>query len=177
MVLGVCGAVLHQRQDAEDVLQATFLVLARKAASIRKREALASWLHGVARRLALKLRARAGRRPAVERSNLDLLQARPMDDLTWRELRVVLHEELDQLPEKYRSPLVLCHLEGKTQDEAAHQLGWTSGMLRGRLLRGRDLLRGRLSRRGLAFRSRCSPRCGLKKSWLLRCRLPWRTPR
>jgi RNA polymerase sigma factor (sigma-70 family) len=151
MVLGVCGAVLHQRQDAEDVLQATFLVLARKAASIRKREALASWLHGVARRLALKLRARAARRPAMEGSNLDLLQARPMDDLTWRELRVVLHEELDRLPARYRSPLVLCHLEGKTQDEAAHQLGWTSGMLRGRLLRGRDLLRGRLSRRGLAL--------------------------
>jgi RNA polymerase sigma factor (sigma-70 family) len=151
MVLGVCRAVLHQQQDAEDVFQATFLVLARKAASVRKREALASWLHGVARRLALKLRARAARRPILTNGNLDLLQARPMDDLTWRELRLVLHKELDRLPERYRSPLVLCHLEGKTQDEAAHELGWTSGMLRGRLLRGRDLLRARLIRRGLAL--------------------------
>ena len=73
-----------------------------------------------------------------------------MDDLTWRELRQVLHEELGRLPEKNRLPILLCHLEGRTQDEAARALGWSLGRLRGRLLRGRELLRRRLARRGLA---------------------------
>jgi RNA polymerase sigma factor (sigma-70 family) len=149
MVWGLCQSLLQQRQDAEDVFQATFLVLARSAASVRDPRALASWLHGVAFRLAQKLRRQAHRRPARTGENLEDVPARPMDELTWRELRQVLHEELTCLPERNRLPLMLCHLEGLTQDEAARRLGWTAGQLRGRLLRGRELLRDRLVRRGL----------------------------
>ncbi|HEY8505088.1 MAG TPA: sigma-70 family RNA polymerase sigma factor, partial [Gemmataceae bacterium] len=149
MVLGVCGSVLRDRQDAEDAFQATFLALARKAHTIRKPGSLAGWLHGVARRIARKLSARAARRPESPAGDLHALPARPMDDLTWREMRAALYEELERLPERNRLPLLLCHLEGQTQDEAARQLGWTLGTLRGRLLRGRELLRARLRRRGL----------------------------
>ncbi|MCI0455427.1 MAG: sigma-70 family RNA polymerase sigma factor, partial [Gemmataceae bacterium] len=150
MVWQVCLSALGQREDAEDVFQATFLVLARKAGSVRKPESLACWLHGVALSLARKVRGRNLRpRPAAGEA-LDRVPARPMDDLTWRELRQVLHEELGRLPEKNRLPILLCHLEGRTQDEAARALGWSLGRLRGRLLRGRELLRARLARRGLA---------------------------
>jgi RNA polymerase sigma factor (sigma-70 family) len=153
MVWQVCISALDQREDAEDVFQATFLVLARKAGSVRKQESLASWLHGVALNLARKVRGRNLRRrtSADEALNRVAAQsARPMDDLTWRELRQVLHEELGRLPEKNRLPILLCHLEGRTQDEAAQALGWSRGRLRGRLLRGRELLRRRLAQRGLA---------------------------
>jgi RNA polymerase sigma factor (sigma-70 family) len=150
MVLAVCRSQVRHAQDAEDLFQATFLVLAQRATSIRKHTSLACWLHGVAYRLSHKARGRAARQPAQEQANLDALQARPLDDLTWRELRSVLHEELERLPARYRAPLVLCYLQGTTQDEAARHLGWTAGMLRGRLLRGRDQLRARLTRRGLA---------------------------
>jgi len=150
MVWQVCISALAQREDAEDVFQATFLVLARKAGSVRKQESLACWLHGVALCLARKVRARNLRRRTSAGEVLDRVPARPMEDLTWRELRQVLHEELSRLPEKNRLPILLCHLEGQTQDEAARELGWSLGRLRGRLLRGRELLRGRLARRGLA---------------------------
>jgi RNA polymerase sigma factor (sigma-70 family) len=150
MVWQVCISALGQREDAEDVFQATFLVLARKAGSVRKPESLACWLHGVAWRLARKVRGRNLRRRTSAGAALDRVPARPMEDLTWRELRQVLHEELGRLPEKNRLPILLCHLEGRTQDEAARALGWSLGRLRGRLLRGRELLRGRLARRGLA---------------------------
>src|ERR1700736_3900257 len=152
MVWQVCISALGQREDAEDVFQATFLVLARKAGSVRKQESLASWLYGVALCLARKVRGRNLRRrtSAAGARALDRVAARPMEDLTWRELRQVLHEELGLLPEKNRLPILLCHLEGRTQDEAARALGWSLGRLRGRLLRGRELLRGRLARRGLA---------------------------
>jgi RNA polymerase sigma factor (sigma-70 family) len=150
MVWQVCISALAQREDAEDVFQATFLVLARKAGSVRKQESLASWLHGVALCLARKVRGRNLRRRSNGGEALDRVAARPMEELTWRELRQVLHEELGRLPEKNRLPILLCHLEGRTQDEAARALGWSLGRLRGRLLRGRELLRGRLTRRGLA---------------------------
>jgi RNA polymerase sigma factor (sigma-70 family) len=150
MVWQVSRSALVQREDAEDVFQATFLVLARKAGSVRKPESLACWLHGVALCLARKVRERNLRRRTNAGEALDRVPARPMDDLTWRELRQVLHEELDRLPEKNRLPILLCHLEGQTQDEAARALGWSLGRLRGRLLRGRELLRHRLVRRGLA---------------------------
>jgi RNA polymerase sigma factor (sigma-70 family) len=150
MVWQVCRAALTQREDAEDVFQATFLVLARKAASVRKPASLACWLHGVALCLARKVRGRNSRPRTNAGAALDRVPARPMEDLTWRELRQVLHEELGRLPEKNRLPILLCHLEGRTQDEAARALGWSLGRLRGRLLRGRELLRRRLARRGLA---------------------------
>jgi RNA polymerase sigma factor (sigma-70 family) len=151
MVLGVCRSVLGNHQDAEDACQATFLVLARKAGSIRKAGSLASWLHGVAYRLASRAKVSSARRQAHERRAGDRPPPGPMDELTWRELRHVLHEELGRLPETYRLPLVLCYLEGQTQEEAARQLGWTAGAVKGRLDRGRDLLRRRLTRRGLAL--------------------------
>jgi len=150
-VLSLCRSFLHHLQDAEDVFQATFLVLARKAASIRKREALGSWLHGVAHRLACKARVRAARRDSREVTTTVEVEARSTDDLTWRELRLVLHEEISRLPEKYRAPLLLCYWEGKTQEEAAAQLGWRKGTLKERVHRARELLRGRLTRRGLTL--------------------------
>src|SRR5262249_33634011 len=138
MVLGVCRAVLRHAQDAEDACQATFLVLARNAASIRKPTSLAHWLHGVAYRLAR--RAKADRDRIYERRANDRSPPSPLDELTGRELRQILHEELAHLPERYRVPLILCYLEGKTQDEAARQLGWTAATLKGRVDRGRNLL-------------------------------------
>jgi RNA polymerase sigma factor (sigma-70 family) len=150
-VLSLCRGLLHHLQDAEDVFQATFLVLARKAGSIRKRESLASWLYGVARRLASKARARAARRGRQELPATAEAEAPAGDDMTWRELRQILHEELSRLPEKYRAPLLLCYWEGRTQEEAAAQLGWSKGMFKARVQRGRELLRGRLTRRGVTL--------------------------
>jgi len=150
MVLGTCQRVLHDAHDAEDACQATFLILARKAASIRRPGAVGSWLHGVAYRVAGKLKARGARRGVPSGALEDVPEA-PAPDVTWREVRGVLDEELRQLPERYRAPLVLCYLEGKTRDEAARQLGWSVGTLRGRLERGRERLRLRLTRRGLTL--------------------------
>lgn len=153
MVLAVCWRVLKQAQDAEDAWQATFLVLARKAASIRNQESLASWLYGVAYRVARKLKQAVARRDAVVSLVVDVPQVDTTIEVNWRELRAVLDEELQRLPDKYRAPLVLCYLEGKTRGEAAQQLGWTDGVLRGRLERGRERLQARLTRRGFSLTS------------------------
>jgi RNA polymerase sigma factor (sigma-70 family) len=151
MVLNVCRGVLHNRHDAEDVFQATFLVLARKAASIRHREAVGGWLCEVAYRLALKEQeAILRRRERGERTGVPTMPD-PFLDMTLRELNQVMMEELHRLPEKYRLPLVLCYLEGRTQAETARQLGWPKDVVRGRLNRGRSQLRARLTRRGLAL--------------------------
>ena len=150
MVLAVAWNVLHHRQDAEDVFQAAFLVLARQAGSVRKQGSVGSWLHGVAYRLALKARAAAAARRRLESRAPGRAPEESADDLTWGELSGILHEELERLPDKYRAPLVVCYLEGMTQDQAAEQLGLAKGTLRGRLERARLLLRSRLSRRGLA---------------------------
>jgi RNA polymerase sigma factor (sigma-70 family) len=151
LVLGVCRAVLRHGHDAEDAFQATFLVLARNARSIRRRDSLASWLHGVAYRVAQKARAAAARRQAVEAQAASPAALSPADDLRWGEVRALLHAELAALPERFREPLVLCYLEGLTQEEAARQLGWTAATLKGRLQRGRARLRCRLERRGLGL--------------------------
>jgi len=150
LVRGVCRRLLHDEHEAEDAFQATFLVLARKAPAIRKRHSVASWLYGVAYRVATKARVRADRRRACALPGPDVATA-PTMDTAMRELRQVIDEELSHLPEKYRAPLVLCYLEGKTKDEAALDLGWPSGTVSGRLARARDILRERLTRRGLAF--------------------------
>ncbi|HEY7154640.1 MAG TPA: sigma-70 family RNA polymerase sigma factor [Gemmataceae bacterium] len=152
LVYSLCRRVLGNAQDAEDVFQATFLVLARKAATIRKPEALSCWLHGVAYHLALKARAEAERRRILE------LRAAPSGDsadseLSWREVRCLLDEELQRLPEKERLPLMLCYLEGLTQDEASQRLGLPRGMLKRRLEAGRERLRLRLTRRGVTLGS------------------------
>src|SRR5262249_47625837 len=127
LVLGVCRRILNQAQDAEDAFQATFLLLAQKAHSLGKQESISSWLYIVAQRVASKARVAAARRQRRE-SRVpvrDLLETR--DEVSWREVRDVLDGELGGLPERYRAPLVLCYLEGKTQDEAAKLLGWTPG--------------------------------------------------
>jgi RNA polymerase sigma-70 factor (ECF subfamily) len=151
MVLGVCRRVLRNEADAEDAFQAAFLILARRAGSVRHCGALAGWLYRVALRAALSLRGRAGQgearaRPAPARGGED-----PAVEAAWRELRPVLDEEVGRLPEKYRVAVVLCHLEGKTHEAAAAELGWPRGTVAGRLARARDLLRRRLSRRGVTL--------------------------
>jgi RNA polymerase sigma factor (sigma-70 family) len=156
MVLGICRHVLNQVQDAEDAFQATFLVLARKGASIRDRRVLSGWLHEVAYRIAVKLRASKVRRQILERHGMAMLlpQNEPDDQgehAAWNELRPVLHEEVDRLPEKYRIPVILSYLEGKTNEEVAELLRWPVGTVKGRLSRARDLLRSRLTKRGLAL--------------------------
>src|SRR5579875_4126287 len=145
MVLSVCRRILQHAQDAEDAFQATFLVLARKAGSIRKQTSLGSWLHGVAYHSAECLRAKTKRRTAHERRLNAPPPGEAMDDITWRELRSVLDEELRSLPEKYRAPLVLCYLEGRTQDEAARQLGWSKNTFRRRLESARNALSAALT--------------------------------
>ncbi len=151
MVLGVCRRALPNRHDAEDACQATFLVLARRADSLRKRASLGSWLHGVARRVAAALKRGAARRDARERRAEPPAPPDPAAEVTWREVQSALDEELGRLPERYRAPLVLCYLECLTRDEAARRLGLTPGGLHGRLERGRGLLHERLTRRGLTL--------------------------
>jgi RNA polymerase sigma factor (sigma-70 family) len=147
MVLGVCRRVLRHWHDAEDAFQATFLVLARKAASVRPPDRVGNYLYGVAYRTALEARRSAARRRLKEACAPPPVE-QPADD-TWAELRPVLDRELAGLPEKYRAPLVLCDLEGRTRTEAARQLGWREGTLSGRLARARVLLARRLRRHGL----------------------------
>ncbi|HEV8062256.1 MAG TPA: sigma-70 family RNA polymerase sigma factor [Gemmataceae bacterium] len=153
MVLQVCWRILGNGAHAEDAFQATFLVLARKAAAVQPREALPAWLHGVARRVALK--ARAARIRCHESG--PLLEAPadgsadPLAELSARELLAIVDEEVQRLPERYRLPIILCCLEGRSLEEAARQLGWTSGSVKGRLERGRERLHNRLVRRGLTL--------------------------
>src|SRR5262249_48938844 len=148
MVLDVCRGVLGDSPDADDAFQATFLVLAQKAGSIRKGASLGSWLHGVAYRTALKARAQSAARQRHE-VRAPVRQVAQADDLSWREVRQVLHEELGGISERYREPLVLCYLEAATQQRAAARLGLAERTLQERLERGRELLRLRLVRRGL----------------------------
>ena len=152
MVLNLCRRLLGHDQDAEDAFQATFLVLARKAATIGKRRACASWLYKVAYRVALAARAEAAGRAARERRCPDdLPAAQASDDVVWRDLRPVLDEEVSRLPEKYRAVFVLCCLEGRTGAEAAEQLRCPEGTVLSRLSRARERLRRRLTRRGVCL--------------------------
>ena len=151
MVLGVCRRVLGNADGAEDAFQATFLVLVRRAASIQRPELLGNWLYGVAFRIASRARQNAARRAESERQVAYQPRPEPLPELARRELRSVLDEEMSQLPEKYRAPLVLCYLEGKTNEEAARQLGWPTGSMSWRLARGRELLRKRLELRDVAY--------------------------
>jgi RNA polymerase sigma factor (sigma-70 family) len=149
MVLGTCRRLLRSPHDAEDACQAVFLVLVRKADSIRNRESVGSWLHTVACRVAGRLRQQNARRRAREAPIEDV----PTEgaDPSWREVHALLDAELHRLPDKFQAPLLLCYLEGKTRDEAAQVLGLALGALRSRLERGRELLRRRLARRGLTL--------------------------
>jgi RNA polymerase sigma factor (sigma-70 family) len=153
MVLGVCRRVLRDFHDAEDAFQATFLVLARKARSVGRREALGSWLYGVACRVALKARAQAARRRKHEGRAANGAEPRSAPEAAWDDVRPILDEEVSRLPDKYRRPVVLCYFEGKTYREAARLLGLPAGTASVRLARARELLRGRLALRGVAFSS------------------------
>ncbi len=155
MVLSLCRRLLRDPRDIEDAFQATFLVLARRAGSIRQREVLSSWLYGVAYRIAVRARSEVLRRRSIE-TGVPLLDypadvaARDGD-----EAGPVLDQELSRLPEKYRAPIVLCYLKEQTHDQAAAELRWPVGTVRSRLARGRELLKQRLTRRG------CSPATAL----------------
>ena len=148
MVLRVCRSVLHDAHDAEDAFQAVFLVLANRARSIRRSGSVASWLFGVAQRVATRGKRSAARRHALdqlvaERTSESYLPAE--NDPDWE----ILHEEIDGLPERLRAPIVLCYLQGLTYAAAAHQLGLSEMAIRGRLARARERLRQRLTRRGV----------------------------
>lgn len=152
MVQRVCRRILHNGHDAEDVFQATFLVLSRKAASLRRAESVGCFLHGVAFRLALKARTQlAQQRMHESQAAVEKYVDDPLAELSVREAQAILDEELARLPEKYRAPLLLCCLEGRTRDEAARQLGWSAKLVKSRLEQGRDRLRSRLTRRGLTL--------------------------
>jgi RNA polymerase sigma-70 factor (ECF subfamily) len=157
MVLGVCRRVLADAHAAEDAFQATFLVLVRKAASIGRPDRLANWLYGVAYRTSLKSRSGEARRRGTElRADAAPGTAPAADDeAARRELYLVLDDELSRLPEKYRTPLLFCCLQGHTHEDAARRLGCPRETLTTRLVRARALLRRRLTRRGIAWASAC----------------------
>jgi RNA polymerase sigma factor (sigma-70 family) len=151
MILGVCRRALGSAHDAEDACQTTFLVLAQKASSIRKTTSLPSWLHGVASRVAANLKRERLRRCRRDHESHRPPIPDPAAEVSWREVQTALDEELERLPERWRAPLILCHLEGRTRDEAAQQLGLTVPCLHGRLVRGRNALCKALTRRGIAL--------------------------
>lgn len=151
MVLGVARRILHSVQDAEDVFQATFLLLARKVGAIRKPDAVASWLHGVAHRLALRAKQQRTCRQDHERRMADMRNTKPKTETAWPDVQAALDAALDELPEKYRAALVLCYLEGHSHAEAAAQLGCPLTTLRTHVARGRKLLRERLTKHGLTL--------------------------
>jgi RNA polymerase sigma factor (sigma-70 family) len=149
MVFAVCRRLGLGRQDAEDAFQATFLVLARKLAAIRPRGMVGNWLYGVAYRAALKAKTVAARRWAREKPMSKLPEPATVEKGLWDDLIPVLDQELSRLADKYRMPIVLCDLEGKTRKEAAQQLGWPEGTVAGRLAQARALLAKRLLKQGL----------------------------
>ena len=167
MVQRICRRILRNEQDVEDVFQATFLILARKAAGIAWQDSASGWLSAVARRLAMNVRSGAARQRRQETS-ITALAGGPANghghlpekfhpvvdasaELERRDLRRILDDELRHLPEKYRVPVILCYLEGRTHEEAARQLGWPAGSMSRRLDRARQMLRRRLAHRGLAI--------------------------
>jgi RNA polymerase sigma factor (sigma-70 family) len=157
MVMGVCRNILRDPVDLHDAFQATFLVLARRADAIRNRDVLASWLYGVAIRVAARGRALSIRRQIRNRrsiaaagsSAVALHEPSSAEFIERNDAAAMVHQEVNRLPEKYRAPIVLCYLEGLTHDEAAARLRWPIGTVRSRLSRARDRLRSRLTRRGI----------------------------
>jgi RNA polymerase sigma factor (sigma-70 family) len=149
MVLATCRRVLGNAADADDAFQAAFLVLARRAGSLGDVRTASAFLYGVAVRVAQKARVREARRRAREREAIRVPTPEPTPDADWRDVRPVIDEELDKLAAQYRDPIVLCCLEGRSREEAARLLGWPEGTVSGRLARAKELLRERLSRRGV----------------------------
>jgi len=151
MVFGVCQRLLHNTCDAEDAFQATFLVLVHKAASLHSQETIGNWLYGVAYRVALKARAASVKRRLKESLAMNEHDRAAVDRDGWLDLQPLLDRELNRLPDKYREPVVLCELQGKTRKDVARQLGIPEGTLSSRLATARELLAKRLRRYGLAF--------------------------
>jgi RNA polymerase sigma factor (sigma-70 family) len=155
MVMSACRHVLRAKEDAEDAFQATFMTLARKAETIRNQRSLAAWLHEVALRIAIRARASVARRRDQEKQGATQSKTtedgNQEDQVAVIELRPLLHEEVNRLPDKYRLPIVLSYIEGRSNEEVAALLGWPVGTVKGRLFRARDLLRSRLTRRGVAL--------------------------
>jgi RNA polymerase sigma factor (sigma-70 family) len=151
LVYGVCKRVLGNAADAEDAFQATFLVLVKKGAELQQPGRLANWLYGVALRTANHVKSKRAQRARVEKEASTMPAKSDLTDMNYEQLWNVLDEEIHQLPPKYALPLTLCYLEGKTNAEAATQLGWPEGSMSRRLSRAKDLLRSRLSKRGMAM--------------------------
>jgi RNA polymerase sigma factor (sigma-70 family) len=151
MVLSVCRSILGDLHAAEDAFKATFLALARRAAAVRKGKSLASWLCTVARRAALRAANQAAERLRREAAAARRSVADSGDEISWREVQTIFFDELAKLPERYRTPVLLCCLEGLARDEAAAQAGVAPGTFKIRLERARKLLRDRLARRGLGL--------------------------
>ncbi len=150
MVWSLCRRVLRNHQDAEDAFQATFLVLVRKAASIASREKVGNWLYGVAHQTALKARATRAKRQVREEQVMPMPEPVVTGQDLWGDLLPLLDQEVSQLPEKYRTVLVLCELEGKTRNEVGRQLGLPEGTVASRVARAKAMLARRLARHGLA---------------------------
>jgi RNA polymerase sigma factor (sigma-70 family) len=168
MVLGVCRQLLRDPNDVDDAFQATFLVLVRKAGTLRRCDLLGNWLYGVAYRVAARARALSARRNSRFASGHDSVEGLTalecgseigLNQMTVLEQAPWLHQEVSHLPEKYRIPIVLCYFEGLTHDEAALRLGWPLGTVKGRLARARDLLRRRLTRRNVTLSATALSSC------------------
>jgi RNA polymerase sigma factor (sigma-70 family) len=151
MVWGVCRRIVAHHQDAEDAFQATFLVLARKAMSIRPREMVANWLFGVAQRTALKAKAMAAKRNTREKQVMTMPEPEAAGQDSWGNLESLIDQELANLPDKYRIVIVLCDLEGKKGKDVARRLKIPEGTLASRLRTGRVMLAKRLARQGVAL--------------------------
>jgi RNA polymerase sigma factor (sigma-70 family) len=151
LVLGVCKRFLRNHHDAEDAFQAVFLVLMKRADSIKPRAQLASWLYGVAYKTAYKTRQYLGKHRVRERAAIRLFGRPDASDGQWDDFWFILDQELNRLPSKYRDPIILCDLDGRSRREAAHVLGILDGTLSGRLTRGRRQLAARLTRRGVSL--------------------------
>ena len=151
MVLAACRRVLGNAHAAEDAFQATFTVLVRRAKSLRWRGPLGGWLYTVAQRIAVKAKNQAALRQDTERRWAQMAPTESVDEATWQELRSVLDEEIGRLPEKYRTPLVLCYLQGRTHEQAAKELGCPKRSLTNRVCRARELLHESLVKRGITL--------------------------
>lgn len=151
LVFNVCRCLLPSEQDAEDAFQATFLTFVRKAGSISRRGSVAAWLYKVAYRVALEAMERMRKTAAVEKAGGEAQTVASADDPLWSDVRPILDEELNRLPEHLRRPIVLCYLEGKSNAEAARELGCRLGTIYSRLSRGRELLRQRFQHRGMTL--------------------------
>ncbi|MGH7168765.1 MAG: efflux RND transporter periplasmic adaptor subunit, partial [Gemmataceae bacterium] len=151
LVFNVCRRILPCQQDAEDAFQATFLAFVRKAGSISRHGSVASWLYKVAYRVALEARERARKNAVVEKRGGERLAVQSASDPLGSDVRPILDDEVNRLPERLRRPIVLCYLEGRSNAEAARELGCRLGTIYSRLARGREMLRRRLLRRGVTL--------------------------